>query len=129
MKSAIQFALVFAVGLSIGVLARSLISPNTNKQTNQPSENAYNENQIQKIMNNFQGDLNKLEAAKNAEDAEQLSKRVEAQLRILDINIKFRESQYAKVAPFIGLAGVLLGWVLGALAPRLLNKRSAGSQP
>ena len=129
MKSAIQFALVFAVGLSIGVLAHSLISPNTNNQANQPSENAYNENQIQKIMNNFQGDLNKLEAAKNAEDAEQLSKRVEAQLGILDINIKFRESQYAKVAPFIGLAGVLLGWVLGALAPRLLNKRGAGSQP
>ena len=124
-----QFTLMFAVGLSVGALAHSLIGRNTSKQTNQPSENTYNEEQINGIINNFQRNLDKLKAAKDAEDAEQLSKRVEAQLGILDINTKFRESEYAKVSPFMGLAGVLLGWILGAFAPRLLNKRGAGSQP
>ena len=80
-------------------------------------------------MLQFQKKLDELEGAGNTKDAAELSKQVELQSGILDLISKYREAEYAKYVPFTGIAGVLLGALLGALTPGLVGKRSSETKP
>jgi len=116
----IQFIVIFAAGLGLGALAHARLTA--------PAKSAYSEERVQTMMLEFQNKLNELEKALPTNVAE-LSKQVEVQGAILDLIAKYREAEYAKYAPFTGLAGVLFAAILGALAPRLIGKRSSEAKP
>ena len=129
MKTRIQFVAIFAAGLSLGALAHYGLTRPPKNRTDQTWMDTYTEEKTHKMMLQFQDRLNQLESADTTNDAGKLSQQVEVQRGILDLIIKYREAEYAKYAPFTGLAGVLFAAILGVLAPRLLGKRSPGNKP
>ena len=128
MKTRIQFAVIFAVGLILGALAHALLTARSKNSAGDPWMSTYNEERVQAMMLQFQNKLKELEGAGPANAAE-LSKEVEIQSGILDLISKYREAEYAKYAPFTGLAGVLFAAILGALAPKLVGKRDSQTKP
>jgi hypothetical protein len=116
----IQLIVIFAAGLGLGALAHSRLTA--------PAKNAYSEEKVQTMMLEFQNELDELEKPLPTNAAE-LSKQVEVQGAILDLIAKYRNAEFAKYAPFTGLAGVLFAAILGALAPKLMGKRSSEAKP
>lgn len=128
MKTRIQFIVMFAAGLVLGALVHAGL---TARSKNSPGElwmSTYNEERVQAMMLQFQNKLKELEGA-GPTNAAELSKEVEIQSGILDLISKYREAEYAKYAPFTGLAGVLFAAILGALAPKLVGKRDSETKP
>jgi hypothetical protein len=116
----IQFIVIFVAGLGLGALAHARLTA--------PANNAYSEEKVQKMMLEFQNRLNELEKPLPA-NADELSKRVEAQGAILELITKYRDAEYAKYTPFTSLAGVLFAAILGALTPGLISKRKSETKP
>ena len=128
MKTRILFAVILAVGLSLGALAHAWLAAPPKGSADPSWTNAFNEESVQKMMLHFQKKLSESESVETKDPAE-LSKQVEVQLGILDLISKYREAEYAKYTPFSSLAGVLLGALLGAFLPRPLGKRSSEARP
>lgn len=129
MKSRIRFIAIFAAGLGLGALAHYELTRPPKNPTDKTWMDTYSEEKTQEMMLQFQRRLKRLQSAETADDAGKLSQQVEVQRGILDLISKYREAEYAKYAPFTGLAGVLFAAILGALAPGLLGKRNPGNKP
>jgi hypothetical protein len=128
LKTRIQFVVMFAAGVVLGALAHAWLTAPPKNSASQGWMSTYNEEKVQAMMLQFQNKLKELESAGPANAAE-LSKEVEIQSGILDLISKYREAEYAKYAPFTGLAGVLFAAILGALAPKLLGRRNSQTGP
>lgn len=124
MKASILYPLIFATGLSLGAFAHYKLTQPSKSQTEQTWGDTYAEEKTHERMLQFQSTLDGLEKEGNAKDGETLSKRIEAQQGIEDLIIKYREAEYAKYAPFTGIAGVLLAAVIGGMVSWHAAKRS-----
>jgi hypothetical protein len=119
---------MFAAGLVLGALVHAGLTARSKNSAGQLWMSAYNEEKVQTMMLQFQNKLKELQSA-GPMNAAELSREVEVQSGILDLISKYREAEYAKYAPFTGLAGVLFAAILGALAPNLVGKRDSKSKP
>ena len=128
LKTRIQFIVMFAAGVVLGALAHAWLAAPPKDPASQKWMSTYNEEKVQAMMLQFENKLKELESA-GPTNAAEVSKEVEIQSGILDLISKYREAEYAKYAPFTGLAGVLFAAILGALAPKLLGKGNSQTGP
>jgi hypothetical protein len=130
LKKTIPFIVTFAAGLGLGALTQyELPRPpltESERKTEQRWNITYTEEKTHARMLQFQSVL---EDEGIANDAETLSKQIDAQRGIEDLIIKYREAEYAKWAPFTGIFGVVLASFLSILATLLVTKRSPHDGP
>ena len=103
------------------------VVPKPPRSTPDPQwQQLFNEEEDHKRIMAFQDALAKQGGPK---DAAELSRQLDAQLRIEDLIVKSREAEYAKYTPFTAVfaAGFsLLGGVVGALITGLFTKKRPG---
>jgi hypothetical protein len=114
-KSVLFCILVFAVGFGFGYFVKSkLLVPSGETDKNWKVQ--FTEEAGHGRIIDFQ---NALQKPKDAKNLDELSKQLDAQLKIEDLVIKSREAEYAKWTPFTPLftggVGALLGFLTGLL--------------
>lgn len=135
MRGTILHIAIFVAGLSLGSLAHYELSrpakslTESERATEQTWKVTYTEERTHERMLQFQRALEALKNAGVAKNAATLSKQIEAQQGIDDLLVKYREAAYAKYAPFIGTAGVLLAAILTMLATWHVAKRTPHDTP
>lgn len=122
MRRWIQFGgLLFAVGLIVGYLV-----PKPSGSADDPGwKPSFNEEKDHQRILDFQNALNKEGSPK---DAAELSRQLDAQLRIEDLIVKSRDAEYAKVnslswlfTPLIGLVGGIVGGFITPLVKKIFS--------
>ena len=117
--------LVFAAGLGIGYFVNSeLLVPSG--ETDKKWKVQFTEEAGHGRIIDFQ---NALQKPKDAKNVDELSKQLDAQLKIEDLIIKSREAEYAKWTPFTPLFTGGVGALLGFLTGLLGRKPNGSAEP
>ena len=115
--------LASAVGFGIGYFVKSeLLVPSD--ETDKTWKVQFTEEAGHGRIIDFQ---NALQKPKDAKNVDELSKQLDAQLKIEDLIIKSREAEYAKWTPFTPLFTGVVGAVLGGFLTGLLGRKLNGS--
>ena len=118
----LRYFVAIAIGAAVGYFVKSeLLVPSS--EIDHEWKAQFTEDQGHKRIMDFQ---DALQAPKEAESVDELSKQLDAQLRIEDLIIKSREAEYAKWLPFTPLFTAGVGAILGLLTGRL-GRRPGGS--
>jgi hypothetical protein len=123
-RAVLLYLLVFGVGFITGYFVKSeLLVPRSDSDAHWLEQ--FSEEKGHDRVLDFQNTLKALEAG-GAKSPDELTKQLDAQLRIEDLIIKSREAEYAKWTPFTPLFTGGVGAVLGFLTG-LLGKNAGGS--
>lgn len=117
----ILFVVVFSLGLVVGYLVPKPLGSASDARWQQ----LFNEEEDHKRIMAFEDALAREGSPK---DAAELSRQLDAQLRIEDLIVKSREAEYAKYTPFNAIfAGgfSLVGAVVGSLITVFFTKKPA----
>lgn len=121
-KVVLRYIVAIAFGFAAGYFVKSELLVPTGEIDKKWHDQFTEEADHERIIN-FQNALQKPRAAK---DPDELSKQLEAQLKIEDLIIKSREAEYAKWTPFTPLFTGGVGAALGLLTG-LLGWKGSGS--
>jgi len=123
-KIVLRYLLAIALAFGAGFFVKSevLVPSSVDEKWNHPTV-GFNEEAGHDRILKFQETMETLKA-KGANDAEELSKQLDVQLRIEDLIIKSREAENAKWLPFTPLFSGGLGAVLGFLAHFLVRDKT-----
>jgi len=121
-RSIVYFVLVFAAGFSLAYFTYDEL-PHHRSKIDDAWHQQFSEDQNHQLVMNYQNALPKVSGAM---DPGELTKILDAQLRIEDLVIKSREAEYAKWTPFTPIFTGGLGAILGFLTG-LWGKRGSGS--
>jgi hypothetical protein len=123
-KTVLRYLVAIFFGFAVGYFAKSeLLVPAS--PTDKEWQGTFNEENGHKRILKFQETMESLKA-NGAKNADELTKQLDAQLRIEDLVIKSREAEYAKWLPFTPLFTGGLGAILGFLTG-LLGRKPSGS--
>jgi len=129
MSDTLQRRILFVVMLLLGVVVGYVLPKPLRPATDQHWQQLFNEEEDHKRITAFQDALTKEGSPK---DAVELSRQLDAQLRIEDLIVKSREAEYAKYTPFSAVfaAGFsVLGGIVGALITGFFTKKRVARTP